>query len=244
VRSVISLIIAAYILLCLSNAWGAVAVDTTSTGTVSSNSVVTWSHTVSGANTLLICSAHISSGGAVSAFTFNSVALTAKATRASSASNYLVEMWFLIAPASGTHTVSLTLASGADNLVGGCTSFTGADQTTPLGSASTNTNNDDLETSPPSIVVPSSGLGYDVAFFGNSSGDCSQTRTPGGSQTKRFDDCVGSVAFHSIGVSSTISTSTTMSWTNLSGGVEAQIAVPINPVGAVTRRLIAPLVFR
>jgi len=225
------------------SAFAAVAVDATSTSTGSGGSTLSWSHTVSGSNTLLICSAHISSGSAVSTFRFNSVDLTLKSSHPSSASTYFVEMWYLIAPASGTHTVALTLSGGADNTVAGCTSFTGADQASPIGTASFNGVNDDVEDFPPTITVPSGGIAYDVVFFGNSSGACASS-TPGGSQTKRFDDCVGSAGFNATGASSTRGTSGTMNWLNLSGALGSQIAVPISAPSATSIVRRKPVIFQ
>ena len=236
----------ALLLFCLIPrlAFGAVAKDVDSSGSGSITDNITWSHTVTGSDTILVCLAAISAGGNVSAFTFNGISLTAHASRDNGVSytNHRIEMWYLIAPAGGgvSHTVSLTLASAANELVGGCTSFTGAHQATPLGTAVANSADGDVESSPfLPVTVPASGMAYGGVVFGNSAGACTATTPNSGGMTAGFDTCVGSAGDNASGASATRTATGDFSWINLSGAFAAAVAAPISQAaapGAIVRR--------
>ena len=87
-------------------------------------------HTVSGSNTILWALVHNeSSAGSpeITAITFNGVALTS-AIGYTMANGQRLELFFLIAPASGTHSLSITRADGVNNLNAIAISYTGAKQ--------------------------------------------------------------------------------------------------------------------
>lgn len=219
-------------------AFGAVAiVDAPSTGSDTGGSVVnvTWSHTVSGANTLLICTAHVSSGGAVTAttgFTFNGNNMLFKAKRDNGAGTptEYTEIWYQIAPAAGTHTVSLSLNAGANNVVGGCTSFTGVDQTTPLGTAVSNSSDGGIEATPWAITVPTNGMGYGVVTLGGSTAACPSATPNSSGMSAGYDACVGGSAnYNATGASATRTTTGNFSWIQEPGAYASAVAVPISP---------------
>jgi hypothetical protein len=216
--------------LLVSQTWAVVAKDADSSSSGSAASNLTWSHTVTGSNTLLICLAAIGDGGNVSSFTFNSVPLTISGSRDNGASypSHRIEMWYLIAPATGAHTVSLTLPTAATRLVGGCTSFTGANQSTPLGTPVTNPSDGTVDASAISITVPTNGLAYGGVAFSNASGTCTAVTMVNGAMVKGFDTCVGVAADNATGSSATRPSSGGISWTNLSGAFASAIAVPIS----------------
>lgn len=230
------------LLLCLlfsSPLFAAAAVDANSESGCTSCSADSWSHTNAG--DLLVCSSAQTDSTTVTAFTHNSLALTQHATKAHG--TRAINMWLRIAPTAGVQTVAKTISGSATSTASGCTSLTGAHQTTPLGTAQFNTNDGDLTTSPPSITVPANGIAYDVVFFNNPDAGC-QVPTPGGSQTLQLDFCAdGGAGAQMIVAASTRATTGTMPWTNLAGAFEGQIAVPISeasapPSGTARRRVI------
>jgi hypothetical protein len=222
------------ILLLPGIAFAAVAKDVDSSSSGSGVSNITWSHTVTGSNTLIVCLAAIANGGNVSSYTFNGVGLTISGTRDNgvSSTGQRIEMWYLIAPAAGAHSVSLTLAIAADRLVGGCTSFTGANQSTPLGTALSNSADGDVETTAISITVPTNGLAYGGVAFGNATGACTTVTMLNGAMVKGFDTCVGAAGDNATGSSATRPSTGGMSWVNLSGARAAAIAAPISEAAA------------
>ncbi|MDQ5969078.1 MAG: hypothetical protein QG579_235, partial [Patescibacteria group bacterium] len=99
-------------------------------------SPITWNHTVgSGTNTLLIVGCSIyseSSQPTATVATFNNVGMTKiRADQTPASLGYIeTSIWFLHAPASGTHEVSLTVTFSGINNGGGCVSasYAGAQQ--------------------------------------------------------------------------------------------------------------------
>ncbi|MFN0180229.1 MAG: hypothetical protein ACKVZ0_15625 [Gemmatimonadales bacterium] len=108
------------------------AVDRSSSATASKNSL-SWSHTVgSGTNRLLVVSASIRGAKNIGqSVTYQGRALTKLSVRNNHDDAVRIEQWYLIAPPSGTGTVTITL-SGSAKLVGGAVSVTGADQVNPF----------------------------------------------------------------------------------------------------------------
>jgi hypothetical protein len=98
---------------------------------------LTWSHTVSGRNRILIVGVSINNTAGQTVLnpggvTYAGVALTQIGV--GSRTNAHVEMWYLIAPSTGTNNVVVTLSGGATaRFVVGAVSFTNVDQTSPLG---------------------------------------------------------------------------------------------------------------
>lgn len=219
-------------------AFAAVAVDANSESGCTNCISDSWLHTVTGANTVLVCSSATTDTRSISSFTHNSLVLTQHATATAGGSGSLIlEMWRRIAPTAGTQTVAITLSGTAAAHAAGCTSFTGAHQVNPLGTALNDGGTNDLTISPPTVTVPSNGLAYDAVFFAFGDDGCA-TPTPGGSQTLQFDVCGngGANASMILGTSTRVTTGT-MSWSNLAAAYERQIAVPINEaaVGAGSR---------
>lgn len=225
-------------------AFGVVAYDTSGASGASgaSPSSLSYSHTVTGANTLLICGVSYKPGGGpstVSGMTYNAVAMTFGAAQITDATFAKVEVYYLAGAATGAHTAQVNFSGGTPySAIFDCSSFTGVDSTTPVGTLST--------TSTASIglscSVPSDGLCYDVAFSIGGISGCA-ARTPGGSAVKRYDICDGGSAGDAIEhYSSTIATTATMNWDADSGSYEGQIVVPINAFvaagGAARRRIV------
>ena len=116
----------------------AVAVDaSTSGGILNNTSSFSWSHTCSGSNRVLVVMiALYSTSVTISSITYNSNALTLYNTL--STTNVKLHIYYLIAPSTGTNTLSISL-SGSTYGFAGAISFTGAAQSSPLGGDQTTT---------------------------------------------------------------------------------------------------------
>jgi uncharacterized repeat protein (TIGR01451 family) len=112
--------------------------DPAGTGTTA----LSFSHTTTTtANRLLIVGVSInltnSTGTTVSSVTYGGTALTRQGFHNDAGLTRRVEMWSLLAPASGTANVIVNVnvpATGTVGVVAGATTFTGVDQTVPMGS--------------------------------------------------------------------------------------------------------------
>lgn len=113
--------------------FGQIAPDAASNATGSASSL-SWSHTVgSGTNRILVVGVSIRRANrVVNSITFGGVNLTQAGSQNSAANISRMEMWYLLNPPSGPATVTVTLA-GASDFVAGAVSFSGIDQTVPLG---------------------------------------------------------------------------------------------------------------
>lgn len=95
---------------------------------------LTWSHTFSGDNRLAVISIGYGAGAEyASGVTINGVACTLVDRRSSVANGRIMEIWQLVAPASGAQDVVASFTSTNIRPVATCLSFAGVDQTTPLG---------------------------------------------------------------------------------------------------------------
>ena len=139
-----------------------------------------------------------------------------------------IEIWRLIAPASGTAAVTVTMSAAAV-FGGGAASFSDVDQTTPLGTFAGDGDN----TTTPTVTVTSAAgeLVFDTV---GARGDATAL-TVGAGQTQLWNYTTGSTVGHVIGGGSTEpgAASVTMSWTEsvLIGRSWAIGAVPIRPAG-------------
>ena len=115
--------------------WGhllSVNVDATSTGT-SSGGNFSVSHTTSGADRLMLVgvSINIGTGNSVTSIIYDGSGLTPVGTRTNG--DAVVEIWSLVNPSLGTHNVDITFNNTTDGNTAGVMTFTGVDQTVPLG---------------------------------------------------------------------------------------------------------------
>lgn len=99
-------------------------------GYQTAQSTYSWSHTCTGSNRYLAVGiAMLSVGGAsVTGITYNGVAMSLVDARASVTGAIRAELWGLVAPASGTNTIAVTLTAPLDS-IGEAVSFTGVNQT-------------------------------------------------------------------------------------------------------------------
>ena len=163
--------------------WAAVAVDSvgpSSAGTsASAASSLSWTHTVtsSGSNLALVVGVGVGArpdDGMTLSVTFNSVAMTSVGLmHADNTDHGFVQMFCLAAPASGTHTVAVSLSGGTAALVGGSISFTGVNQTTPCKNTATAYNSGTSV----SVAVTSAAGDMVVDAVGTGSGVSASTQT-------------------------------------------------------------------
>lgn len=127
------------ILALLTPAWAAVtfdAVGPSSAGTANTATTsLTWSHTCSGTNRLLVVvvgfSAATDTGKSITSVTYNGVTMNSEGlVHSGGGTAGFVQMFSLKAPATGANNVVVT-ASTTVGLEAGSVSFNGVDQTTP-----------------------------------------------------------------------------------------------------------------
>ncbi|MEK7193341.1 MAG: type II secretion system protein [Patescibacteria group bacterium] len=194
--------------------------DTTSSAktTIDATSL-TWQHTISnGTNRLLMVGVSMSSvGSPVTSMTYGGVPLTKKGFR-NDAGNHRVELWYLVNPVVGTNDIVFT-ASTAVSIVTGATSWSGVNQTTPLGGlfqASTGGGTSLIL----SITSNAGEVVQDVVVSGVS------VVSPGSGQVSRWSDA----ATNAKGGGSTKNGPTTqMSWTFSGSAISSILGVAILP---------------
>jgi uncharacterized repeat protein (TIGR01451 family) len=195
------------LLLCLSASVHAqVVLDATTTGTAQLTTLtnsVTFAHTSTGSNLVLVVgvSMNIFGGSAstVSGVTYNGVALTNAGAHNDSANQRRTEIWYLIAPATGNHPVAVTLSIplGTVGTVIGATTFTGADQTSPIRTYASNDGNSDA----PNVDVASA-INDMVLDTMATAGNRTVT-SAGGSQVQRWALTTGALGTDVYGYGST-----------------------------------------
>lgn len=130
----------------------AVTVDSvgpSSAGTSCSNCrTLTWNHTVSGTGTLLVVGVGIGENpdtGINVTVTYDGVSMTSAGVKHSgNLSVGFVQMFYLVSPHGGTHTVSVDqgfTGAGGATIIGGSVSFNGVDQSTPVRNIASNAAN-------------------------------------------------------------------------------------------------------
>lgn len=153
-----------------------------------STNTLTWSHTCSGSNRLLVVTVPESRVSTVSSITYNSVNLTkAISKKVADPYNPNAEIWYLIAPDTGTHDIVITFGQSITYRVAGAVSFTGCSQSNVLGAVSYK----ESEVKGKSITITTE---YDNSVLIDCLGDTGSTNTPSSGQTAicNFDNRVSS----------------------------------------------------
>src|SRR5438876_1626661 len=190
------------------------------------SSSISWSHTTSGTNRLLVVGVSWAASSAltVSSVTYGVQTMTSIGS-AVNGTNAGMQLFYLpesLLPASGTaDNVTVNMSSSASELVGGSITFTGVNQTTPVGIFASATGSSTAA----SVTVPSN--------TGETVIDTVATKiktapTVGGGQTQQWNP--GSTQGQGWGAGSTKpgASSVTMSWT-VANGAWAIGAVGIKP---------------
>lgn len=231
--------------LCSSMLFGQVAVDSaTSVGqrVTSGAPTVTLTHTTAGTNRLLLVGVSInltpSTGTAtVASVTYNGIPLIQAVAHNNAGNTRRAEMWYLVAPPTGTGVpIDVTfagLAAGNQGVVVGATTFTGADQILPIRASASAEG-----TASPSSVSVTSAAGdmvVDTLAMGRNfnaavgAGQTSRWNLQSGGTTASDIKGVGSTA---TGAAPTVTMSETLtgatSWSEVA--LSIRFAVPANPV--------------
>lgn len=202
-----------------------VSQDATSNASASSQSSLTWTHTTtaSQSNLLMIVGVGITgSTNTVSSVTYNGAPLTKIGNIAcASGGSCDEELWYMVAPATGAHSVIVT-ASGSSNIYAGAVTYYNANQSSPLGTPVTNTGG----SSPSSVTVSSSTSQTIVDGITDWSNGGLGSASAGQTQLWRLGG-------PNSGTSSKpgAAGSTTVGW-SINYGNWAAIAVPVNSVGS------------
>jgi len=168
----------------VSTAAPSVAFDAVGSGNNGGGSAsVSWSHTTgSGPNRIMIVGVSIRiTTVSVSSITYGAQSLTFIRADTHASATIRSELWYLIAPASGTATVTMTL-SGTSMATGGSCTYTGVAQTSPL---DVNGGGTGKSASPSQSVTVSTQSSWLLGHLAISSS--SKTVSEGSSQTMRWD---------------------------------------------------------
>ncbi|MBW4061801.1 hypothetical protein HJC99_04505 [Candidatus Saccharibacteria bacterium] len=184
------------------------------------SSSYTWSHTVASQTNRILIVECDSSSAATSA-TYNGVAMTLIGTITNPSNPSALTFWKLLAPATGTHAVTMDQNCNVGAAIGGVSSsWYNVDQTTGTGTFSSN----DAAANNVSVSVAS--LFGQVVIDGADAylnGYSSWTNIPGSGQTMLLNP---SLSYDSVGASykAGAATSTTMTW-NFSAGAGVHIYI-------------------
>ena len=170
--------------LCLREALTSTIAFDASASTSGSAASFTFAHTTSGANRLLLVGVTIrtDAGQTVSSITYAGAGLTF--VRADTiAASVRSELWYRIAPATGSNSVVVTLSASAKAAVGAI-SLTGVDQTTPVDAQNGATGTSVTPSVTVTTVMDGAWVVDAVAF--RSTGAGTPTGTAGAGQTQRW----------------------------------------------------------
>lgn len=171
---------------------------------------------------------------AVSGITYNGVALTKKSSVAGGNAPVNVELWYLLAPPAGAHTLAVTLVGGTNrNFQFVASTYSAVDQVTPFGTAATGGAHDgdapDVRTV--SVVSASGELVIDVFGSISSANDPTDQSSHDGVRARTHSSVDQFAAGDEAGVAST-----TMSWKE--GGASSAdwglVGVALKPVSDIT----------
>jgi len=205
-------------------------VDSTSSGKTPPRTSLTISHATAGSNRLLLVgvSIHNFASETVSGITYNGVALT-QVGSSTNATDARVEIWRLIAPPTGTYDVVITFSAELSSVArAGVMTFTGVNQTTPLGTFASATGS----ASPATVNVTSAANELVFDTVGSESLSAPFSLTVGAGQTQRWNSVImGYDRFLAAGSTEPGAATVTMSWTIVPASAVpwAIGAVPIKP---------------
>jgi hypothetical protein len=241
-------------LLCLfaSPVYAAITYDTQSSTSVNGGSSTSHSHTVAAdANIAVVCLAIRDDGGAVAAATGVTIggdAMTRLRGETHSGNIIRAELWYRLAPLTGSQTVAVTGAVGTDRIVTGVMTFKGVAQSNTWATdadgavgqgSSTNMDVDSI----------ASALGEMGVFCGASRG-LNQTASPDGTApvvTERVELCADCSGGTLLGYSATedgAATSINMRVDLTVSATWVAVGASMQAAATSTRRPIAPMVFQ
>lgn len=196
---------------------------------VNIGSTITWNHTCTGSNRFLVVDVGVlSAGQSVTGITYNGVALSLIQAKATVTALGDVETWGLVAPATGSNSIVVTLSGSGLLSAGEAVSYTGVHQTSPTegaaGNQATNVGATDATVSITSVAdqdwIHAAAIANDAAITAN------QT-----SRNNLTDSVSNSVADEDFGPQSP--GAKTMGYTGVGAGVTwAIVGFAIRPVGS------------
>lgn len=204
----------------------AIAFDAAISAKATAASSLSFSHTCTGTERFLFVGAGNSSGDlpANASVTYATIALT-RPWAIQAQSFYRNSGHYLVNPASGANTVAVTWENIEDELAAGAISFTGVDQTTPVGTSATANGASGV----PTVDVSSESGGIVVDnIYGNGS---TATPTAGTGQTRRWGELVAAGAA-GAGSTEAGAATVTMSWADADWGEWIVGALPIKAAAA------------
>lgn len=197
--------------------------DAASSATTTGATSLTWAHTcsTSGDRLLVVGLSLLNAlGQTVTGITYNGVALTAVPGGAiSNGTGGRVELWYLIAPATGANNIVASFSASVA-AVGGAESWVGADQTSPLGTAVTASGN----TSDATVTV-SGAVGQ---YIQDAVASAAVALTVGAGQTEEWN--TGVTGLRGGGSREAGAASVVMDWTSALSALWAIAGVPVKPV--------------
>jgi hypothetical protein len=117
----------------------AIAFDSGSSAFSNSATSITWAHTTAGTNRILWVGAMSLNARSISSTTYNGIDLTPLTRSPGSASAQPVQLWYLIAPATGSNNIVMTLNAGGNSFIyGAAASYTGVEQANQPDAQNTN----------------------------------------------------------------------------------------------------------
>jgi len=199
---------------------GTVTVDATASGNTgaATNKTLTISHTTgSGQNRLMVVGigfgspANNTALGGVTNVTYGSTPLARLTRIADSSTRCQSEIWYLLNPPSGTANLVITMTNNTQQIIAGVTTFSGVNQATPFGPATTNQVGTAGPTRCTNVVTSAANeLVYQlVSWDGNGT---SYTITPGTGQTQLWNSSPSTNAVLSGASTKAGSTSSTNWW--------------------------------
>ncbi len=200
----------------------------------STHTSISVDHTVSGSNTLLLVICH-GENQTVSSVTFGAQSLTNIDGASISGNGAMVSVWYLVG-ASGTHTATCNLSS-QDNSGIVAISYTGVDQTTPIGATSTQTGNNTISISFSFTTTYADSLIIDAV-----TGDGGDTypHAPTSGQTERWDFRSGSSSYSDTAYAGSELVATTTGTYNLNWSQAVSDGYSIAAIELVPVQVVGP----
>lgn len=204
----------------------ALAFDAVSNAHGNGTGPFTFAHSCSGSDRLLlVLIAHYYLDDVVSGVTYNGDALTAVPNGEDNNGQFNITLYYMVAPDTGSNTVSVSTTGSVYDIGMIAMSFTGADQSTPLGTAVTATGS---STTPSVNISSASGeIVVDGLIIVHSG-----TLTVGADQTQRVNTNTANAFIKYASSTESGVSSTTMSWSNSTSQDWAIAGVAVKPVAA------------
>lgn len=221
---------------------GIVDTPTTGAATLSTATSMTWTITVgaSGANRLLIVGLSFERGN-VSGVGVTSTsgggppqALTQIIGSGSVGGNPRAELWYLVNPGTGLNTIQVLWSGSTSRAFGGAASFTGVDQTTPIGVSGGTTGK---STDPSVSITTVTNNAWVIGTLAWDSEGATATMVPATNRVSMWNNRTGSTAGHVGGAGSRLGPvaapgNVTMNWTLNTNNKWAMVAASLRPAGA------------